>query len=215
MAALGWRGLYAILDLNTPDDLRPGRLRQRAADLLSARPCCLQLRAKRIGGLAVRDAAGAVLTMARAAGVPFCVNDRVDLALLVGADAVHVGQEDLPLGEVRKILGERRMFVGVSTNNVEQARTAVRGGADYIGFGPVFGTRTKENPDPTVGTAALRDVCAAVGIPVVAIGGVARANVAEVVAAGAAAAAVISDIDQADDPRAAAAAVARAFGVDP
>src|SRR5215212_1384206 len=97
MPARTLTGYYAILDI--PDSTLSGdsRLEERAGELLAARPCCLQLRAKRLGAADLRQAATRVLPLCRAAGVPLCVNDRVDVALLVGADFVHVGQDDLPL----------------------------------------------------------------------------------------------------------------------
>jgi thiamine-phosphate pyrophosphorylase len=214
MPARPLTGYYAILDIPDSTLSADDGLEVRAAQLLAARPCCLQLRAKRLGAAALRQAAARVLPLCRAAGVPFCVNDRVDVALVVGADFVHVGQEDLPLHEVRRLAGDR-LGVGVSTHNPDQARAAVDGGADYIGFGPVFGTRSKENPDPVVGLQALRAVSSFVrgaGVPVVAIGGIDLQSVAEVAGAGASAAAVISAVDRAPDRTAAGRCVAAAFG---
>jgi thiamine-phosphate pyrophosphorylase len=216
-AARALRGFYAILDVKghvLPD---PAALEARARALLAGAPCMLQLRAKGLGGGDLCVASRALLPSCRAAGVPFCVNDRLDVALAVGADAVHVGQDDLPLADVLRLVdarvgaGGRRPLVGVSTHGLAQARAAVAGGADYIGFGPVFGTRTKANPDPVVGLGGLREACAAVAVPVVAIGGITRASLPEVVAAGAAAAAVIGDIELSENPAVAAREVAAAF----
>ena len=109
-----------------------------------------------------------LLPLCRAAGVPFCVNDRLDVALAVGADVVHLGQDDLPLADaqrVRAAAGRPDMLIGFSTHNPAQAAAAAAAGADYIGFGPVFGTRSKANPDPTVGLDALAEVCRAVACP--------------------------------------------------
>jgi thiamine-phosphate pyrophosphorylase len=146
--------------------------------------------------------------------VPFVVNDRVDVALLVQADAVHLGQDDLELADARRIadgLG-RKLLVGVSTHDLAQASAAARAGADYLGFGPVFATTTKENPDPVRGLAALAEaVRAAAPVPVVAIGGVTMANAALVARAGAAAACAIGAVNSAADPEAAARAIAAAF----
>jgi thiamine-phosphate pyrophosphorylase len=102
--------------------------------------------------------------------------------------------------------------VGVSTHSLAQARSAAEGGADYIGFGPVFATSSKLRPDPVVGIAGLREVVAAIPLPVVAIGGITRHQLAQVVATGAAAAAVIADIDNATHRLTAAREVAEAFG---
>jgi thiamine-phosphate pyrophosphorylase len=209
---LAWmRGYYAIVDVTGDGDQTPSAaVEQRARALLAAGPCCLQLRAKTSTATAVRDAARALARLCRAAGVPFCVNDRLDLALLVGADLVHLGQDDLPLADARRIAAGR-LRIGYSTHGPEQAAAAIAGGADYLGFGPIFDTRSKLRPDPTVGLAALRAVCATSPIPVVAIGGVTPDNVRAVASAGAAAAAVISAVDRAADPTAAGREVARAF----
>jgi thiamine-phosphate pyrophosphorylase len=211
MPAPALTGYYAILDIADTQLSAESALEERAAALLAARPCCLQLRAKRLGAGAMREAALRLLPLCRAAGVPLCVNDRVDVALAVGADFVHVGQEDLPLEEVRRLAGAR-LRVGVSTHSPQQARAAVAGGADYIGFGPVFGTRSKENPDPVVGLETLRAVAATAGVPVVAIGGIDLQTVAQVAATGASAAAVIAAVDRAPDRTAAGRSVAAAFG---
>ncbi|HEV3030498.1 MAG TPA: thiamine phosphate synthase, partial [Polyangia bacterium] len=127
---------------------------------------------------------------------------------------VHLGQDDLPLAEARRLRAfakAERMLIGFSTHNRAQALAAADGGADYIGFGPVFATASKANPDPTVGLSALAEVCRAVTVPVVAIGGIGLESVSAVARAGAAAAAVISAIDGAADPTAAGREVARAF----
>lgn len=210
------RGYYAIVDLPAPAggpvDSRAllNQVEARAAALLAARPCCLQLRAKSLGAAPMRDVALWLKDRCRAAGVPFCVNDRLDVALAVGADAVHLGQDDLPLADARGIAAGR-LLIGFSTHNPAQAAAAVAGGADYIGFGPIFVTRSKLRPDPTVGVEGLRAVAAASPIPVVAIGGIALDTVASVAAAGAAAAAVIAAVNDAPDPTAAGRRVAAAF----
>jgi thiamine-phosphate pyrophosphorylase len=208
------RGYYAILDA-TPELLDAAlALVARAERLLAASPCCLQLRAKAAGALALEAAARLLVPLCRAARVPFCVNDRLDVALAVGADVVHLGQDDLPLADalrVRAAAGRPDLLIGFSTHNPAQALAAAGAGADYIGFGPVFGTRSKANPDPTVGLAALADVCRAVSVPVVAIGGITLDAVPSVARAGASAAALIAAIDTAPDPSAAGRAVAAAF----
>ncbi len=122
--------------------------------------------------------------------VPFIVNDRPDIACLSGADGLHLGQEDLPLAAARQVVGDQ-MPIGISTHDREQARAAVAAGVDYLGFGPVFPTPSKENPDPVVGVETLRQVVAEVALPVVAIGGIDRGNVACVRETGVAAVAVI------------------------
>jgi thiamine-phosphate pyrophosphorylase len=207
------RGYYAVLNLpgEVPED--PARLLARAEARLAARPACLQLRAKRMRAVDLRRTAALLLPACHAAGVPLCVNDRLDLALAAGADGVHLGQNDLPLADALRIRPNRQFFVGISTHDLAQAQVAAREGADYIGFGPVFATQTKADADPVVGLDRLGEVCAAVSLPVVAIGGITLANVDAVAATGAAAAAVIAAIDQAADPLAAARGVAQAFAI--
>ncbi len=219
------RGYYAIVDVPRRDEAdggNPGKSRadngdwilrvaERATRLLAARPCMLQLRAKSAGAADLAALARAVLPAARAAGVPLCVNDRLDVALAVGADAVHLGQDDLPLGEAREI-ARGRLLIGISTHNPMQARAAIAGGADYIGFGPIFATTTKANPDPVVGIDGLRQVAVHAAVPVVAIGGITLERVADIAAVGAAAAAVIGAVEMAADPVGAGRAINAAFG---
>ncbi len=211
-------GYYAILDA-TPAMLNDAAddhatLLAAAGHLLAGAPCCLQLRAKTAGAHAMLRAARRLVPLCRERRVPFCVNDRLDVALAAGADVVHLGQDDLPLADalrLRSELGRPELVVGFSTHNREQALAAAAQGADYIGFGPVFATTSKLNPDPVVGLDALADVCRAVRVPVVAIGGVALSSVPAVARAGAAAVALISAIAKAPDPQAAGQQVAAAF----
>jgi thiamine-phosphate pyrophosphorylase len=119
------------------------------------------------------------------------INDHADIALAVDADGVHLGQDDLPIEEARRIMGKK--IIGISTHGPEQAKSAERGGADYIGFGPVFHTTTKDAGSPK-GVDALRSVREVVGIPVVAIGGINENNMGAVLDAGAAAVAVATAI---------------------
>jgi thiamine-phosphate pyrophosphorylase len=212
--ALG--GYYAILDAapGELDDLAP--LARRARVLLDAAPSCLQLRAKGeiATARALDRAARHLLPLCHAAGVPFCVNDRLDVALAVGADVAHLGQDDLPLADalrVRALACRTDLAIGFSTHSRAQALAAAEAGADYIGFGPVFGTASKTNPDATVGLAGLAEVCAAVEVPVVAIGGITLETVASVARAGAHAAAVIAAVAGAPDPTAAGRRIAAAF----
>jgi len=204
------RGYYAILDVLPAQAHDTARAAARAARLLAGRPAMLQLRAKEAPAAALAALARAVLPLAQAAGVPLCVNDRLDVALAVGAQAVHLGQEDLPLDAARAVAAGR-LLIGISTHNPAQAAAAMAGGADYIGLGPIFPTTTKANPDPVVGLEILRQVASTAPIPVVAIGGLTIARAAEVAATGASAAALISAIEAAPDPEAAARAVNAAF----
>ncbi|HET7343674.1 MAG TPA: thiamine phosphate synthase [Methylomirabilota bacterium] len=136
-----------------------------------------------------------------AAGATFIVNDRVDLALAVGADGVHVGQDDLPARLARPLL-RPGMILGVSTHSVEQASAAQADGADYVAVGSMFATRSKAEFQ-LVGPALLRAVRPRIRVPLVAIGGITPDNVGEVIAAGADGVSVISAVAGADDPRAA------------
>jgi len=122
----------------------------------------------------------------------FIVNDHTDIALAVDADGVHLGQDDLPLKEARKIMGEGKI-IGISTHSLDQAKTAERDGADYIGFGPVFHTKTKAAGNPK-GIDMLREIRKHVHLPVVAIGGINLGNVQSVLDAGSDAIAVASAI---------------------
>jgi thiamine-phosphate pyrophosphorylase len=134
-----------------------------------------------------------------AAGGRLFVNDRCDVALAAGADGVHLGQEDLPLGEARALLGPG-MLIGISTHNLAQALEAEALGADYIGFGPIFPTRTKTHPEPVVGIEGLREVRLRVRLPIVAIGGITAVNISAVARAGSEAPAVLSAVLEAADP---------------
>ena len=149
--------------------------------------------------------------LTREAGAAFVVNDRVDLALAVDADGVHLGDEDLPVAAARKLLGPDAV-VGRSVSTPEGARAAAEAGADYLGVGAVFPTESKDTaPERSgVGLDRVRAVTDAVDVPCVGIGGVTPDNAADVVAAGADGVAVISAITGADDPAAATRALSRA-----
>ena len=147
-----------------------------------------------------------LVQLCRAAGVPFIINDRVDVALAMDADGVHVGQEDMPAAVARHLIGRSRLL-GVSAGSVEEARKAVEDGADYIGASPVFATPTKPDAPPAMGLEGLQKLAAAVSIPVVAIGGMNAENAARIITAGAAGVAVVSAIVGAEDVEAAARAI--------
>jgi thiamine-phosphate pyrophosphorylase len=154
----------------------------------------IQLREKKAPAREFYEAARHALAVARERGIRLIINDRVDIAMVLGADGVHLGQNDLSPVHARRLLGERAI-IGWSTHTLEQAAEAVRLPIDYLAFGPVFATSTKEDPDPVVGLRMLSEVRSiAGGIPVVAIGGVNETNLREVLAAGADSAAVISAI---------------------
>lgn len=168
----------------------------------------IQLRDKTGDLRALVPQARAIQALCRSLGAVFIVNDRLDLALAAGADGAHVGQEDLPAEAARALLPPGRIL-GVSTHSREQAEAARECGADYIGFGPMFPTGTKDTGYAARGLEALRAIRAAVSLPILAIGGITLENVAEVIAAGATAPAVISAIVAAPDIAAAAAEFSR------
>lgn len=163
---------------------------------------CLQLREKSLESGELLCRAKDFVALCKRHHVISIINDRPDLALLAGADGVHVGQSDLPAAEVRKLLG-REKIVGVSTHNMEQARQAVGDGADYIGVGPFFRSPTKPR-DFVAGPPYAKQVAEQISIPAVAIGGITEANVDEVVATGLKAVAVTAAVAGCDDPRSAA-----------
>jgi thiamine-phosphate pyrophosphorylase len=165
----------------------------------------VQYREKGLTRRARYEAAARLRELTRRLGAALIVNDELDLAVAVDADGLHLGQEDLPLEIARAHIGPGR-FIGVSTHTLEEARAAADGGADYIAVGPIFDSPTTAGR-PAVGCEALRRARAAVGCPIVAIGGVTPANAPEAVRAGADGVAVISALCGADDP----AAVAREF----
>jgi thiamine-phosphate pyrophosphorylase len=153
---------------------------------------CLQLREKDLESGELLRRARLMTELCRRHGVISIINDRPDIALLTDADGVHVGQGDLPAAEVRKLLG-REKIVGVSTHAIEQARRAVLDGADYVGVGPVFPSQTKPR-DFTAGLEYARQAASEVGIPCVAIAGIAAENAAEVFATGVQAIAVTAAV---------------------
>lgn len=202
--------LYPIVDPGPPGlDGKPAPDRVPevlAAAILAGGARILQLRMKGgpggWGAGATLDAARRLRRLTHDAGAIFIVNDRVDVALLADADGAHVGQEDLPYREVRRLLGPNKL-IGVSTHTVDEARAAEAAGADYIGFGPMFPTATKLDTRPVQTLDRLREVRAAVSLPIVAIGGITADRVAVVRAAGADTVAVIGAIVSAPDPKAA------------
>ena len=158
---------------------------------------CVQLREKHLDWDAFLAEARQICALCRRYGVPFIVNDDLDVALACGADGIHVGQDDMPAAEVRRRAG-RRLIVGVSAHTPEEARLAEAAGADYLGAGAVFGSATKTDAS-LLTPAGLQAVCAAVHIPVVAIGGVNARNILQLQGSGAAGAAVVSGIFGAPD----------------
>ena len=165
----------------------------------------LQLRDKAASAHTLIEEAKRCLQVTKAAGVPLIINDRVDVAVAVGADGVHIGQDDLPVSVARQILGPGRI-IGTSTHSLKQALEADRAGVDYLAVGPIYPTPTK--PDSSsVGASLISQVKAQVQRPIVTIGGIDQTTLSEVLAAGATCVAVVRAVCAAEDPEAAARAL--------
>jgi thiamine-phosphate pyrophosphorylase len=192
------RGLYAIVART-----------EQARAAIAGGAGVVQVRVKDAPSGEVLRIAREVAALARGRALVL-VNDRADLALLAGADGVHVGDDDLPPAEVRRLVGPD-LLVGRTCRTLEDARAALREGADHVGFGPMFASRTKSIDVALRTLDALREVCAVLGAPVVAISGIDAGNIGEVARAGAACAAVAGALFDGGDPRQNAARLARAF----
>lgn len=158
---------------------------------------CVQLREKELNPEDFLSEAKQIKTLCARYGVPLIINDNVELALKVDADGVHVGQEDMDARDVRNLIGADKIL-GVTAKTVEQAQKAQLAGADYLGSGAVFGSTTKPNARP-MSRELLQTICASVSIPVVAIGGIHRGNIASLAGTGIRGAAVVSGIFAAAD----------------
>ena len=191
--------LYAITDRAW---LNGRSLEEVAEQVLAGGATFLQMREKHLTGAELKAQALALKAVCARHGAPFVVNDSVELALEVDADGVHVGQKDMLVRDIRALMGPDRI-VGMTANTVELARAAQAAGADYIGVGAVFGTATKADAK-FLGVPRLREICAAVDIPVVAIGGIGADNLPQLNGCGAAGAAVVSALFAQADPYAAA-----------
>lgn len=165
---------------------------------------CVQVREKDLSSRAYIEQLLAVRPLLRERGIPLFVNDRVDVALAVEANGIHLGQTDLPLA-MAKSIAAGRLLIGVSCESAQDAADAERGGADYVSVSPVFATPTKTDTAPALGLDGVRAVRRAVRVPVVAIGGINATNAADVICAGADGICVVSAVVSAPDPRAAAA----------
>lgn len=192
--------LYAITDRKMLGDV---------SEVEAARLCfeggadVVQLRMKDTDGGEMLEKAKAIQEIAQQYCKFFIVNDRLDIAVLAGADGVHLGQTDIPVQEARRLVGDE-MIIGVSASTVEEAVKAVDDGADYIGVGSIFNTSTKPDADQGIGLDTLMEICQAVDVPVVAIGGINKGNIRDVIRAGADGAAVVSAIMAKPDIKAAA-----------
>ncbi|GAA3405552.1 thiamine phosphate synthase [Paenibacillus hodogayensis] len=188
--------LYAI----TGEQFHPGRgLVEVMEEALQGGCDIIQLRDKKSAKRDVLHKARALRELTLRYGATFIVNDHIDIALAVDADGIHLGQDDLPLAEARKIVGSK--IIGISTHAIEEARQAERDGADYIGVGPIFPTQSKEDVVAPVTTEYVSQVAAEIRIPFVAIGGIKLHNVDQVLQAGASRICAISEIVGSSDVR--------------
>src|SRR2546423_894056 len=168
--------------------------RDQVKQLIDGGATLIQLREKRAPPREFFQDAREALSIAHSAGIKLVINDRVDIALAIRADGVHLGQTDMPVQAARRLLGEDAI-IGFSTHNLNQVEEAVRLSIDYLAFGPIFPTATKENPDPIVGLKELAQIKHLVGsVPLVAIGGISADRVREVLMSGSDSVAIISAV---------------------
>ena len=186
--------VYAVTDRSW---LRGKSLAEQVEAAIVGGATMVQLREKTLKGAALETAAREVQEVCARYGVPFIVNDDAALAVRIGADGVHVGQEDMEAGDVRRLVGPDRIL-GVTAKTVEQARAAEAAGADYLGSGAVFGSSTKKDAKPMT-PAQFAEICSSVKIPVVAIGGIHAGNMEQLAGCGMAGFAIVSGIFAAED----------------
>lgn len=172
-------------------------LAEKVESALKGGATCVQLREKELDDSAFLEEALMLKELCRDYRVPLIINDNVDVAVKCGADGIHVGQHDMEAKNVRAVVGNK-MIVGVSTQTVEQSLLAQQSGADYLGVGAVFATSTKADAD-SVSHAILKDICRAVAIPVVAIGGIAKDNLLKLSGSGVDGIALVSAIFGSDN----------------
>ena len=182
--------VYAIVDAAR---LAPESLPEVARTLLDAGIRLIQYRDKRATSREMHEASRVIAEIVQAAGGIFIVNDRADVAWAAGADGVHLGQDDLPVGKARRLLPAGKI-IGLSTHSLAQVEEAERAPVDYVAFGPIFATRSKERPDPVVGLPGLRAAREATRKPLVAIGGITLENAREAMESGADSLAVIDGL---------------------
>ncbi|WP_300673032.1 thiamine phosphate synthase [Desulfoluna sp.] len=198
--------LYLVTDRN----LSRGRSTAMiVSEAVAGGVTCVQLREK---GCSTREFIGEALALKKIlcqAGIPLIINDRVDVALAMGASGVHLGQSDMPIEDARRLLPPGAL-IGISAESLEDAVIAEKKGADYIGISPVFATPTKTDTAPPLGLEGIRCIRKAVNIPIIGIGGINLSNGKEVISAGANGLAVVSAIVSAGDPQKAARAIKKA-----
>ncbi len=181
--------LYAVTDRRWSEGTT---LYEQVEQALQGGVSTLQLREKNLGDEEFLKEAMEIKELCKKYDVPLIINDNVEVAIKCGADGVHVGQEDMEASKVREKVG-RDMIIGVSAHNVEEARRAVSNGANYLGVGAVFSTSTKDDVD-VLSKETLKDICLAVDVPVVAIGGINQDNILELNGTGVDGVAVVSAI---------------------
>lgn len=186
--------LYAVTDRSW---LNGRTLYEQVEEAILGGATCVQLREKEVEETLFKEEAVRLAKLCHRYGVPLLINDNVQIAMCSGADGVHIGQEDMAAGDVRRLIGSD-MIMGVTAKTVEQAQKAQEAGADYLGSGAVFGTSTKMNARP-MPIETLQSICGAVSIPVVAIGGINRNNIMKLAGTDIAGAAVVSGIFAAAD----------------
>ncbi len=181
--------LYAVTDRSWT----AGRtLYEQTEEALKGGVTCLQFREKNLKGAELAEQAGQIQKLCARYRVPFIVNDNAQLAYAIDADGVHLGQEDMSVPEARKLLGQHKI-IGVSARTVDQALLAFEQGADYLGAGAVFATGTKKDTVP-LSILQLKEICSAVSIPCVAIGGISKNNIRQLSGSGISGIAAISAI---------------------
>lgn len=186
--------LYAVTDRNW---LRGHTLYEQVEEALKGGATFIQLREKKLDYKDFLEEAKQIQKLCKEYKVPFVINDNVEIAKQIGADGVHVGQDDMESGKVRELLGEDKI-IGVSAHNVEEALLAQEHGANYLGVGAVFNTTSKDDVS-TLSHEVLKEICKAVSIPVIAIGGINEENVSKLAGSGICGIAVISAIFAKDD----------------
>ena len=192
--------LYAVTDRTWTQNIS---LYEKVEAALQNGVTCVQLREKELDDDAFLKEAAEIGRLCREYHVPFIINDNVDIAVKCGADGIHVGQQDMVAADVRRRVGDD-MIIGVSAHTVEEALEAVKNGADYLGLGAVFNTATKLDAD-NMSAKMLREICDAIDVPTVAIGGISKKNIMQLSGSGVDGVAVVSAIFSSEYPGAAAA----------
>ncbi|MEK7871927.1 MAG: thiamine phosphate synthase [Nitrospirota bacterium] len=187
--------IYPIIDISL---ISSDKIRETAQAVIDGGAKILQLRAKKLSSWEFLETARIIRKITKDKGAVFIVNDRIDIALLTDADGVHLGQDDLPVKEARRLLGNNKI-IGYSTHNLREALESKKLPVDYISFGPIFTTKTKEDAQTPKGLKGLDGIMKAVKIPIVAIGGITETNMTHVLKEGVESVAMISEILAAKD----------------